>query len=130
MSLIIDDKFDVATFLAQFNTDELEAFKVEVEADIKRRKTNDKEVREVVLLEALNDCVLPEGNLKKALHLNKKRKQNQLNDNELEDFLALAQEEETLRLKRVRILGELAQIKNMSLPQLTEALGIKPLVDA
>ena len=129
MTQIIDDKFDVTAFLAQFNTDELEAFKVEVEADIKRRKTDDSKVREVVLLQALNDCVLPEGNLKKALHLNEKRKQNQLNDSELEQFMKLAQEEETLRLKRIRILGELAQLKNISLPQLAESLGIKPLAD-
>lgn len=129
MSLIIDDKFDVTAFLAQFDTNELEAFKVEVEADIKRRKTSDKKIREVVLLQALNDCVLPEDNLKRALHLNQKRKENQLTDNELENFMKLAQEEEVLRLKRIRILGELAQLKNISLPQLTEELGIKPLED-
>lgn len=130
MSLVTNDKFDIPTFLAQFNTDELEAFKVEVEADIMRRKTIDKKVREVVLLQALNDCVLPEKNLKRALHLDEKRKQNQLNSNELEDFLKLAQEEEELRLKRVRLLGELAQIKNKSLTQLTEELGIKSFENA
>ena len=59
-----------------------------------------------------------------------KRKQKNLNDSELEEFLVLAEEEETFRLKRVRILGELAQLKNISLPQLTEKLGIKPLADA
>ena len=129
MTRLIDDKFDVTAFLAQFNTDELEAFKVEVEADIKRRKTGDKKVREVVLLQALNDCVLPEGNLKRTLHLNEKRKQNQLTENELAEFMKLVQAEEALRLKRIRILGELAQLKNIPLPQLTKQLGIKPLSD-
>ena len=129
MLQLIDDKFDVTAFLAQFNTDELEAFKTEVEADIKRRKTDDKKVREVVLLQALNDCVLPEEDLKSALDLNEKRKQNQLTDSELEEFMALDQAEEALRLKRIRILGELAQFKNISLPQLAESLGIKPLAD-
>jgi hypothetical protein len=40
-------------------------------------------------------------------------------------LIALVEEEETLRVERVKYLIELAQLRNITLPQLMEKLGLK-----
>ena len=58
-----------------------------------------------------------------------RKKQRTLNENcdrcEQESFFKLVKEEETVRLLRIKLLGELGQLRGVSLPEIAADLGIK-----
>ncbi len=58
------------------------------------------------------------------MNLISKRDNGEITEKELNRLVQLTQEEEQLRLRRIEILGELAQLKGISLPQLMQELGI------
>ncbi len=123
----IQTELDMNTILQQLKISELEAFAREISMHITQRKAKDKKTREAELLQKLNEeCVLPHQHLQLFYFLIEKRRNKQLSKNEAKQLAQLIQEEEMMRLKRIKILGELAQLKNIPISQLTEQLGIKP----
>ncbi len=84
------------------------------------------ESTEIELLQALNTCVFPDNELRQLLDLREKREKQELSKHELDLLFDLIKKEEQLRLERINILGKLAQLRGVSLPELTEELGIQP----
>lgn len=126
----VSTEIDLQTILNQLQTNELEEFVRETEAMIVRRKAKDKKLQEAELLLKLNEeCVLDNLSLQRFHELNSKRKIQELPERELEELHQLIREEEGLRLKRVKVLGELSRLKNISINELIEVLGIKPVDD-
>ena len=68
---------------------------------------------------------MPEGDLERFYKLKSKREKAELPPKELKTFFKLIKEEEKLRIKRIEILGEIAQLKDISLAKLNKELGIK-----
>jgi len=78
------------------------------------------------LLRRLNEeCVLPEEDLERFYELKSKRKKAVLPPKEEKLFFQLIKQEEKLRIKRIEILGAIAQLKNIPLAKLNKELGIK-----
>lgn len=87
----------------------------------------DTEAMQRVLLRLINDTVLsPE---KRALYLElvQKLEKDTISEQERQHFLELTEEEEDLRNERVKLLIELAQIRNVPLNQVMEELGLQPV---
>lgn len=122
----VQAEIDVKSFLSQLGTSELEDFLRETAALLKRRKVGDKKAKEAALLRRLNEeCALPEAHWQRFRSLDVKRQSSELTAHESKELFQLIKEEEQLRLKRIQILGELAQIKGISLPEIAKELGIK-----
>ncbi len=121
----VQTEIDIKSLLSQLHTSELEDILRETSATLARRKSNNKKSEISKLLRTLNeDCTLPAGHLEKLRSLIEKRGSGNLSLQEQKELNTLIKEEETLRLKRIKILGKLAQIKGISLQDLTEQLGI------
>ena len=113
--------------LPQMDVQELEAAMREIASLLTRRKSNDPKRKEKELLRRLSEeCVLPYKDLERFHFLNKKRGAAELSKKELKELFDLIEEEEAMRVKRVRILGELSLLKGVPLLQLTKNLGIAP----
>lgn len=124
----IQAEVDVKSLLAQLDTDELEDFMQKAAAVLTQRRTGDKKARETALLQQLNEtCVLPEASWAQFRILLDKRAQATLSEAEALQLEKLIQEEEALRVQRIKILGELVQLKGTGLLQIAEELGIQPL---
>lgn len=105
---------DVRSFLSQFETKELEAFQREIPGLLARRKAADKKVREIALLQRLSDeCVLPEKHWLRFNALSEKKEETDLTPQEWKVYFRLIEEERKLQLKRILILGELAQLRGV-----------------
>lgn len=123
----IQTEIDIRKLLTQLKTSQLESFLHEISALITRRKAKDKKVQEARLLQQLNEeCVLSEQHWQEFTALKAKREATKISDSELTRLGQLIQEEEQFRLKRIQILGELSRLRGISLPQLTQELGIHP----
>ena len=123
----IQTEIDIQKLLSQLETSQLEEFLSEIRALIIRRKSKDTQTLQLKLLQKLNEeCVLTESHKEKFRQLTDKKETTELTANEQKELSKLIQEEESLRLKRINILGELAQLKGISLPELTKELGIYP----
>ncbi|GAB4423197.1 MAG: hypothetical protein OHK0039_39700 [Bacteroidia bacterium] len=123
----VQAEIDIRNLLAQLKTSQLESFLHEIAALIAQRKAENKQVQEVRLLKQLNeDCVLSEQHWQEFHALTAKREASTLSDAERTRLGRLIQEEEQVRLKRIQVLGELSQLRGISLPQLTQELGIHP----
>jgi hypothetical protein len=122
----VQAEIDVKSFLSQLGTKELEEFLRETAALLTRRKVGDKKAKEAVLLRQLNEeCALPEAHWLRFHVLDSKRQAGGLTPKESEELFRLIKEEEQLRLRRILILGELAQLRGIPLPEIAAELGIK-----
>lgn len=123
----IKTEIDLRNLLAQLNTSQLEALLREISALIERRKATDQKAQEARLLQQLNeDCVLSDAHWQQFTQLVKKREAATISEAELSQLDQLTRGEEQLRLKRIQLLGELADLRGIPLPQLTQELGIHP----
>ncbi len=113
--------------MAQMPVTELENFISEVNALIKRKKTQDKGYRERVLLEKINQTVLDKNKIDRHHILVEKLEADTLTETEHAEFMLIANHEEKLRNRRVKYLIELAQLRAVSLPQLMDTLGLTPV---
>jgi hypothetical protein len=113
--------------MAQMPVMELENFIHEVNALIRRKKTQDKGYREGVLLEKINQTVLNKKQIDRYHILVEKLEADTLSEAEHTEFMLIADHEEKLRNRRVKYMIELAQLRNISLPQLMVTLGLKPV---
>jgi|GEM_PF-1387012 len=124
----VQAEIQVQSLLAQLDTDALEEVVREAAALLTQRRSDDPQLQETKLLQQLNEeCALPEAHWSSLRALLQKRAQQPLSESEQAQLDALIQEEEVVRWRRVQILGELAQLKGVSLEELTEALGIAPV---
>ncbi|MFN0037095.1 MAG: hypothetical protein ACKVUS_18725 [Saprospiraceae bacterium] len=122
---------DVNNFLSTLQTDELEMVVREASAMLTRRKTRDTKAQEAFLMSRLNEeCVLSEAHWGRFWELTSKRDSGQLTEKEQDELFQLIEKEEQMRIVRVKILGELAQLKGIPLAILAEKLGINQFENA
>ena len=81
---------------------------------------------ETSLLMKINNSVLPEEVRHRYRKLIKKRQEENLTEDEYNELLRLSDESEQRQAERLEALIELARLRNTSLRELMNALGIKP----
>lgn len=124
----IQAEVDVKSLIAQMDTDDLEDFVQKASAVLTQRKTTNIKARETELLQRLNEeCILPEIHWLHFRELLQKRAIQPLSETEEMQLENLIEEEELLRIKRIKILGELAQLKGVTLQQIVEELDIQSI---
>ncbi|MCF8245245.1 MAG: hypothetical protein K9J37_12810 [Saprospiraceae bacterium] len=122
----IQAEIDLKSMLSQLGTQELEEFLREIKGTLTRRRTKDVKSKEKTLLQRLNEeCALPEAHWLKFRALSEKMQAGDLSPAERETWFQLVAEEERMRLHRINLLGELAQLRGVSLPQIAAQLGIQ-----
>jgi hypothetical protein len=109
---------------------ELEHFLKDVNALLRRKKTQDKTLRARQLLHKINTVILEAEKVNRYHFLVEKLELNTITDAEHAEFEILANEEEKLRNQRVKFMIELAQIRNVSLAEVMKSLGLMPLANA
>lgn len=106
---------------------ELEQFIKEVSALLRRKKTQDKTLRERQLVHKINRNVLETEEAARYHVLVKKLELGSLTDVEHAEIGLLGDKEEKLRNQRVKYMIELAQLREQTLPQVMKSLGLIPL---
>jgi hypothetical protein len=110
--------------VSQTPVNELENFVRELNALIIRKKTDDKEHHDRVLLSKINRAVLPKNKAERYVMLHLKLEAETITDLEYQEFMDLVAQDENLRNERVKYLIELAQLRAVTLPQLMNSLGL------
>ncbi len=127
----MDSKMDTQSLLSnadQMPVTELEAFVQQLNALITRKKTTDKSLRDTILLDKINQTVLDKAKRERYQSLIYKMEMETISDVEHAELLKLVEQEEKIRVKRLTYLIELAQLRNISLPQLMKNLELtKPM---
>ncbi len=106
---------------------ELERFLKDINALLRRKKTQDKALRERQLLHKINRTVLNAIQTERYHILVEKLELGTMTDTEHSEFGLLADHEEKLRNQRVKYMIELAQLRDISLSQVMTSLGLIPL---
>ena len=109
---------------------ELERFLKDINALLRRKKTQDKTLRERQLLYKINNTVLDTEKTEHYQVLIEKLELGTMTNAEHSEFEILATQEEKLRNQRVKYMIELAQLRATSLSKIMEDLGLMPLVHA
>ncbi len=122
----VQAEIDLKSILSKLGTQELEEFLREIKGTLTRRRTKDVKSKEKALLQRLNEeCALPEAHWLQFRALSDKMKTSELSTAEQEAWFQLVKEEEKMRLHRINILGELAQLRGVTLPVIAAQLGIQ-----
>ena len=106
---------------------ELERFLNDINALLRRKRTQDKTLRARQLLHKINNTVLNAAQIARYHALVEKLEWGTMTDAEHAEFDVLGNKEEKLRNQRVKYMIELAQLRAVSLSQVMESLGLKPL---
>ncbi len=106
---------------------DLEHFAREINAMLARKKTKNKDYQIAKLLRLHNETVLNNAKKKRFFVLLDKLKSETISDKEHKEYLILAEEEESLRVKRVKYLIKLSQLRKIPLPVLMAELGLTPV---
>ena len=106
---------------------ELERFLKDINALLRRKKTQDKTLRERHLLHKINNTVLDTAQIERYHVLIEKLELGTMTDAEHTEMDILGNKEEKLRNQRVKYMIELAQLRAVNLSQVMESLGLKPL---
>jgi hypothetical protein len=113
---------------AQMPVTELESFIHQLNALVTRKKTPDNQVRDTVLLDKINRTVLEKSKRERCQTLIYKLEMETISDTDQAELEGLVEEEEKIRVKRLKYLIELSQLRNVTLPQLMKTLELtKPL---
>ncbi len=115
--------------VAKMPVPELERFIKEINALLRRKKTQDKALRERQLLDKINRTVLNASQTERYDILIDKLQIGTMTDAEHLEFGILANNEEKLRNQRVKYMIELSQLREVTLPQVMESLGLIPLTN-
>lgn len=115
---------------AQMPVLELERFLREANALLFRKKIKDKKLRERQLLYKINSTVLNSFQIARYHTLSEKLHLGTIEDTETLEFEELANQEEKLRNQRVKYMIELSQLRETSLLQVMESLGLTPIARA
>ena len=113
--------------MAQMPVQELETFLHEVSALIRRKKMEDKDGRERLLLDKINQTILDKKKKERYQLLVVKLEADTISEVEHAEFTKLADLQEKLRNQRVKYLIKLAQLRGVSLPQLMNTLGLNSI---
>lgn len=109
---------------------ELERLLKDISALLRRKKTQDKDLRERQLLHKINNTVLNTTQIERYHALVEKLEWGTMTDAEHTEFDLLGNKEEKLRNQRVKYMIELAQLRAVSLTEVMTSLGLKPLIYA
>ncbi len=122
----ISTEIDLLSVLPQLDTSDLERYAKEIAKLLAQRKTKSKKAKIADLLQNLNEkCVLSEKDSSRFYELRTKRTKEELAPKELKELFKLIKAEENLRIKRIKILGEISKLRNIPLAKLNKELGIK-----
>ena len=111
--------------IAKLDLKDLESFASKVNYLIARKKASEMPERMVFLLEKINTG-LPDEIQEKYLTLIEKSANETLSETEHMQLLQLIPKVEAKQVERLKYLIELAHLKNISVDQLMEQLGITP----
>ena len=106
---------------------ELEHFISALNALAIRKRVVDVEKRDKVLLKKINQSILPEPIMERYAFLQDKMEVEKLSDAEYTELFTLVDKEEKIRNKRFQYLFELSQLRNISLAELMDNLGLNIL---
>ena len=113
---------------AQMPLTELEAYVQQLNSLITRKRTTDTNLRDTVLLDKITRTVLDKVKRERYQALIYKLEMETISDTEHAELLELVEREEKIRVKRLKYLIELAQLRNITLPQLMKNLELtKPI---
>lgn len=122
----INTEIDLLSILPQLDTSDLERYAKEIAKLLAQRKTKSKKAKIADLLQNLNEkCVLLEKESNRFYELRTKRTKEELAPKELKELFKLINAEENFRIKRIKILGKISQLRNIPLAELNKELGIK-----
>lgn len=109
---------------AEMPLKELEHFINALNALAIRRRAADSGKRDKILLRNINQTVLSEQDMARYAYLQEKIEVENIADTEYQELLTLVDKEEKIRNKRFEYLLELAQLRNISLSELMNNLGL------
>lgn len=130
MEAIQIDNANLLQNVAQMSVPELETLVKDINALLRRKKTQDKVFRERQLLHKINRTVLNATQTARYQFLVEKLELSSITEAEQIEFEALAYEEEKRRNQRVKYMLEVAQLRGVTLPQVMSSLGLIPLSHA
>ena len=105
----------------------LEHLAQELDAVIAQKRKTDRKPSEGELLLQINTTVLNAEERSRYWVLSDRLEADFLTDLEHQEFMELVDKDENLRNNRLKLLIELAQMRNISLPKLMENLGLAPV---
>jgi hypothetical protein len=108
---------------------ELESFVHQLNAVILRKKTTNEQVQDTILLDKINSTVLDKTKRQRYQALVYILEMKNISDAEHAELMNLVEQEEKIRVKRLKYLIQLAQLRNITLPQLMKNLELtKPTI--
>jgi hypothetical protein len=115
---------------SQMPLTELETFVHQLNALVVRRKTNNQNAQDTILLDKINQTVLEKSKRQRYQTLIYKLEMESLSNVEHAELMELVEQEEKIRVKRLKYLIQLAQLRNIPLPQLMKNLELtKPTLN-
>jgi hypothetical protein len=93
---------------------------------MRRDLPESREKREVELIKKVNETMLSDDEQKRFDELVGKRRDEIISGEELDELIALTEKSESLNVKRLEYLAEIAQIKDTSLREVMKALEVFP----
>lgn len=114
------------SFLPRIGTSDLEKMMLRIKSVLEARKEPDPEAKEAMLLEKLYAHAFSKEKAERYKNLGLLRYERELKKLEEQEFLALINEELELQTARIKIIGELAELKGLSIKEMAEKLGLKP----
>lgn len=109
---------------SQMPLTELEAFVRQLNAVITRKRRTDKNLQDTLLLDKINRTVLAISKRERYQTLIYKLEMETISETEHAELLELVEQEEKIRVKRIKYLIELAQLRNVTVPQLMKTLEL------
>lgn len=117
---------DVLSALGQLSNQDLNTIIKEALSLRAKRATPKLDEREANLIQRIDE-VIPVGESKRYIYLIQKAKKTGLSQKEHEEFSELNEKIELYNANRIRLLGELAAIRGVSLETVMNQLGIRPI---
>jgi hypothetical protein len=106
----------------------LDAFIAHIMSLRMRRETSDAQKKEALLLKKINHSLSIEK-IERFRELNQKRIGNTISEHERAELLFLLEKVEQLNVSRVKYLTSLARLRNISVRQLMNELGINTSIN-
>ena len=116
---------ELLTGVSQLKTPDLEELLAEVSILLAHRKVASLPEREAELLQEINQA-LPASAQQRYDELNAKLRAETIRPSEHKELLALIDQSEMVAANRLEKLLELAQLRQVTLPELMNQLGIQP----
>ncbi|MCC7244677.1 MAG: hypothetical protein IT269_03280 [Saprospiraceae bacterium] len=110
--------------LSDLPLNELEKLAIQVRKAIEVKKQKNNATPEADLIQSINSTVLNVREKKRYETLVEKMEASQLSSAEQIEFVKLTQKDEKLRNKRLELLIHLAKIRNVTLSQLMDQMGL------